>query len=181
MRDKIIEILKGHPSYQKSFVGDNRIDSLADEILALERHLNDREWQLVTWVLGMVSKNILKYMRFTEGEVDEIHSLYREKFFDIDKAGTDNAPSSRFSQHGLILVPEEQEYVQGVGVKDDEFDTDDSVEKQKYTAGIDWAYSPSFVTAVSDCTCRHCHPEQWMLDRRNIWIRKIGSLGDEVI
>ena len=35
---------------------------------------------------------------------------------------------------------EEQEYVQGrgVGVKADEFDTDDSVEKQKYTAGIDW-------------------------------------------
>ena len=34
---------------------------------------------------------------------------------------------------------------------------------------------------TDDCTCRHCHPEQWMLDSRNNWIRKIGSLGDEVI
>jgi len=40
----------------------------------------------------------------------------------------------------------------------------------------DYAWTP-----IADCTCRHCHPEHWILDRRNIWIRKIGSLGDEVV
>ena len=34
---------------------------------------------------------------------------------------------------------------------------------------------------VSDCTCRFCHPEYWMLDSRNIWVRKIGSIGDDVV
>ncbi len=34
---------------------------------------------------------------------------------------------------------------------------------------------------VSDCTCRYCHPECWMLDSRNIWVRKIGSIGDDVV
>ena len=37
------------------------------------------------------------------------------------------------------------------------------------------------ITDTDDCTCRNCHPEHWILDSRNIWIRKIGSLGDEVI
>ena len=75
----------------------------------------------------------------------------------------------------------QDEWLRGQDDRLEIYCTDGSVEKSKYTVGIDWAYSPPFVTAVSDCTCRHCHPEHWILDARNIWIRKIGSLGDEVI
>ena len=110
----------------------------------------------------------------TEEFADEIHALYQDELDACEHYRQLQAESLET----LRRSAGEQEYVQGrgVGVKADApyYIVDEAP---------DWNSDKwnDVHNHTDDCTCRHCHPEHWILDRRNIWIRKIGSLGDEVV